>query len=78
MNRQAFMILVMGFNGLEALKFIQDFVAAFDAMETSIVDKDDKIVKLTGAVNQLTTRLDKLEYKKFAQREVVQRLLDTL
>lgn len=33
MNRKAFAILVMGFIGEKALKFKQDFVEAFDAIE---------------------------------------------
>ena len=39
MSRKAWMILVMGFEGPEALKFKQDFVDAFDAMKAELLKR---------------------------------------
>ena len=42
MDRKAFMILIMGFEGKEALEFKKNFVDAFDAMEEELVKQQER------------------------------------
>jgi len=61
MDRKAWMILVMGFTGPEALKFQQDFVDAFDRMEATIRDQAGEIQRLTAICERLECAVKQLE-----------------
>lgn len=41
MDRDSFMLVVMGFTGKKALKFKMDFIAAFNAMEQKLMNRQD-------------------------------------
>ena len=61
MNRNPWMILVMGFTGEKALQFKQDFVDAFDKMEATIRNQAGEIQRLTTVCERLEAAVSRLE-----------------
>jgi Rha family phage regulatory protein len=61
MDRNAWMILVMGFEGEKALQFKQDFIDAFDRMEATIRDQAGEIQRLTAICERLECAVKQLE-----------------
>lgn len=49
MNRDGFTLLVMGYTGKKAMQFKEKYIAAFNKMEASLKDQQEKPQQLSGA-----------------------------
>lgn len=58
MNRKGFSILVMGYTGVKALRFKNDFYDAFDSMETSLKEQQKPLSQLEILVQSAQALLE--------------------
>lgn len=71
MNRDGFSLLVMGFNGTEALKFKIDFIEAFNKMEQMIKDAQKAAIPQTY-LQALEEVVAQIKAKELAEAKIVE------
>ena len=67
MNRDGFMLLVMGFSGKRALKFKLKFIEAFNQMESTLLKKKQKITP--AFLHEMANQLAKAEEEAKKNKE---------
>lgn len=73
MNKKGFSILVMGYNGVKALKFKNDFYDAFDTMEKALKEQQKPLSQLEILVQSAQALLEQSK-----RIENVEKRLDTI